>query len=271
MTCVRSSDTVSRQGGDEFVVLLSQVEHAEDAAVSARKCSRRWRCRTHRRATTLQITASIGVSIYPDDGQDAETLIKGADAAMYHAKENGRNNYQFFQADMNVRAVERQSLEGTLRGALERQRVRPALPAEGQSGDRSDYRRRGAAPLAASRSRARSSLQFVPIAEDCGLIVPIGQWVLREACRQARAWLDAGLRPVPMAVKFRRWSSGTRTFSKAFARSSEERGLDPRHLELELTESVLMQHVESTVAALQHSKPWGCSWRSMTSAPVIPA
>ena len=120
VTCVRSSDTVSRQGGDEFVVLLSQVEHSEDAAVSARKMLAALSLPHTVSQQTLQVTASIGVSIYPDDGQDGDALIKGADVAMYRAKATGGNNYQFFRSDLTVRSVERQSLEGDLLDAVER-------------------------------------------------------------------------------------------------------------------------------------------------------
>ena len=155
--CVRASDTVSRQGGDEFVVLLSEVEQSG-------------RRRYHRRRRMLQavaeahsidqhdlhVTTSIGVSVFPDDGSDAETLIKNADTAMYQAKENGRQSYQFFKPAMNVRAVERQSIEESLRRALERRGIRAALPAEGQSEDRRDYRRGSADPLDASRRAGRS-------------------------------------------------------------------------------------------------------------------
>ena len=155
--CVRGSDTVSRQGGDEFVVLLSEVD--------------RWRTRRSWRADAaavrgthtidqqdLHITASIGISIYPDDGQDAETLIKNADTAMYQAKEKGRQSYQFFKPAMNVRAVERQSIEESLRRALERQELVAALPAEDRSEHRRDHRCGSADPLESSHARPRPSV-----------------------------------------------------------------------------------------------------------------
>ncbi len=121
VACVRHSDTISRQGGDEFVLVLSFIEHAEDAALSAQKMLASLAQPHHIDRHDLHISVSIGISIYPDDGQDAETLIKSADTAMYHAKESGRNNYKFFEQDMNDRAVQRQSIEAGLRGALERQ------------------------------------------------------------------------------------------------------------------------------------------------------
>ena len=193
VACVRSSDTVSRQGGDEFVVLLSEVEQREDAAITARRMLQAVAERHSIDQHDLHVTTSIGVSVYPDDGLDAETLIKNADTAMYQAKENGRQSYQFFKPAMNVRAVERQSIEESLRRALERQEfvlhyqpkidLRTGAITGAEALIRWTHPTRGLVPPA----------QFIPVAEDCGLILPIGAWVLREACAQARAWVDAGL------------------------------------------------------------------------------
>ena len=155
--CVRSSDTVSRQGGDEFVVLLSEMEQSEDAAITARRMlALRGGSAFHQRHD-LHITTSIGVSVYPDDGMDAETLIKNADTAMYQAKENGRQSYQFFKSGMNVRAVERQSIEESLAAGAGTPGIHTPLSAEDQFEDRRHYRRRSAHPLDASDSRPRSA------------------------------------------------------------------------------------------------------------------
>ena len=191
--CVRGSDTVSRQGGDEFVVLLSEVEQAEDAAITARRMLQAVAEAHSIDQHDLHVTTSIGISVYPDDGLDAETLIKNADTAMYQAKENGRQSYQFFKPAMNVRAVERQSIEESLRRALERQEF--ALHYQPKINLRTGEIT-GAEALLRWTHPTRgpvSPAQFIPVAEDCGLILPIGHWVLREACKQARAWLDAGL------------------------------------------------------------------------------
>lgn len=254
---VRNSDTVSRPGGDEFVVLLSELEHPEDAAVCAKKMLTALTA-PHRIAQhDVHVTVSIGVSTYPEDGQDAETLVKSADTAMYQAKENGRNNYEFFRQDMNIRAVERQSLEGSLSRALERHEFvlhyQPKINLEkgaitgAEALIRWLHLDRGLIPPA----------QFVPIAEDTGLLLPIGQWVLHEACRQARAWLDAGLRPVPVAVNISAVEFRDKGFLEGVRAILKDTRLEPRYLELELTESVLMQHAESSASVLQALKTMG--------------
>ncbi len=257
VTCVRGSDTVSRQGGDEFVVLLSEVEHARDVARSAEKMLLAVAAPYSIAGKDLHITASIGISVYPDDGGDAETLIKSADTAMYHAKDKGRNNYQFFTEDMNVRAVERQFLEGNLRRALERREFvlhyQPKINLETgaitgvEALIRWRHPQRGLIPPAL----------FVPIAEDCGVIVSIGQWVLREACRQAQAWIDAGLPPLPVAVNISAVEFQSKNFLEGVRAILRETRLNPRYLELELTESVLMQNAGSTAPALIALKTLG--------------
>src|SRR5437660_4498637 len=200
LASVRSSDTVSRLGGDEFVILLSEIANPEDAATTAKKILLLLSAPHYIGGQDLHIDGSIGISVYPEDREDAETIIKSADTAMYHAKESGRNNFQFFKADMNVKAVERQSVEGSLRRALERQEFllhyQPKVNLD--TGEIT-----GVEALIRWQQPDRGLVlpsQFVPIAEDCGLIIQIGHWVLREACRQARAWQNAGLPPLPIAV-----------------------------------------------------------------------
>jgi diguanylate cyclase (GGDEF)-like protein/PAS domain S-box-containing protein len=249
--CVRISDTVSRQGGDEFIVLLSEIEKPEQAALTATRMLEAVAEPHSIDDYDLHVTTSIGVSIFPDDGLDAETLIKNADIAMYQAKENGRQSYQFFEPAMNVRAVERQSIEESLRRALQRQEF--AL----------HYQPRinlitgeiiGAEALIRWTHPTRGPLspnQFIPIAEDCGLILPIGRWVLREACRQAKAWADAGLSITTMAVNISAIEFRDENFLGSVFTILKDTGLDPRSLELELTESVLMKPAESTETTLK--------------------
>jgi diguanylate cyclase (GGDEF)-like protein/PAS domain S-box-containing protein len=248
--CARGSDMVSRQGGDEFVVLLSEIQHAEDAAIAARRMLEAV-AQTH--ATDdheLHITMSIGVSVFPEDGLDAETLIRNADTAMYQAKETGRDSYQFFTPAMNARAVERQFLEENLRRALDRNEL--ALHYQPKVGFRTGTIV-GAEALLRWTHPIRGPISpehFIPVAEDCGLIKRIGSWVLREACRQARAWTDAGMTQTTMAVNVSAIEFRDEGFLEGLFAILEETGFDPRLLELELTESVLMKHADSVASTL---------------------
>jgi diguanylate cyclase (GGDEF)-like protein/PAS domain S-box-containing protein len=255
--CVRGSDTVSRQGGDEFVVLLSEVEQSEDAAIAARRMLKAVAEAHPIDKHDLHVTTSIGVSVYPDDGLDAETLIKNADTAMYQAKENGQQSYQFFKPAMNVRAVERQSIEESLRRALERQEFalhyQPKINLRTGQITGAEALLRWAHPIRGPVSPA----QFIPVAEDCGLILPIGNWVLREACQQARVWVDAGLPLGTMAVNISAIEFRDENFLDGVLAILKDTGLDPRFLELELTESVLMKHAESTVSILKKLRARG--------------
>jgi len=255
--CVRKSDTVSRQGGDEFVILLPEVTHEQDAAVSATKIISELKKVHSIGEHHLLVTGSIGLSTYPDSGEDAETLIKNADTAMYHAKQCGHDNFQFFRADMSLRAVERQSLEGQLRYALERQEFllyyQPKVNLE--TGTIT-----GAEALVRWQHPERGLLlpwQFLTIAEDTGIIVAIGQWVLREACRQTREWLRAGLPAVPVAVNISAVEFQNEHFLEGVQAALKNACLDPVYLELELTETVLMRHADSTSNVLEQLKAIG--------------
>jgi diguanylate cyclase (GGDEF)-like protein/PAS domain S-box-containing protein len=248
--CVRGSDTVSRQGGDEFVVLLSEEEDSEDASITAKRLLRAVAEAHFIDQHDLHVTCSIGISVYPDDGLNAETLIKNADTAMYQAKENGRQTYQYFKPAMNVRAVERQSLEESLRRALERQEFvvhyQPKINLK-------TGRISGAEALLRWTHPTRGPVppgQFIPVAEDCGLILPIGTWVLRQACQQAQAWVDAGLPLGTMAVNISAMQLRNENFLEGVFDILQDTRLDPRLLELELTESVLMKHAEYTASIL---------------------
>jgi diguanylate cyclase (GGDEF)-like protein/PAS domain S-box-containing protein len=249
--CVRASDTVSRQGGDEFVVLLSQAEHPEDAATIASRLLRAVAEAHSIDQHDLHVTTSIGVSVYPDDGLDAETLIKNADTAMYQAKEHGRQSFQFFKPAMNARAVERQFIEESLRRALERREFalhyQPKINLATGAMSGAEALIRWTHPTRGDIPPAR----FIPIAEDSGLILPIGNWVLRQACAQGRAWVDAGLPPVTTAVNVSAIEFLADGFVDGLFAILNETGFDPHSLELELTESVLMKRVESTAAILQ--------------------
>jgi diguanylate cyclase (GGDEF)-like protein/PAS domain S-box-containing protein len=254
---VRSSDTISRQGGDEFVVLLSSVTHAADAAFSAQKiltvAATPHRVEEH----DMQITVSVGISIYPEDGANAETLLKNADIAMLSAKDNGRNNYQFFRPAMNEHALERQSIEGSLRHALDRGEFelhyQPKL-------DLVTGTLTGAEALIRWHQPERGIVfpqDFIPIAEQCGYIVPIGRWVLREACRQRRFWLKEHLAAIPIAINISAVELRSNNFVGHVHEILQETGLDPQYLEFELTETAFMQDPQSTIAVLRALKDMG--------------
>jgi diguanylate cyclase (GGDEF)-like protein/PAS domain S-box-containing protein len=248
--CIRAPDTVSRYAGDEFVVLLPEVRQSEDAAIAARRLLQAAAEAHSIGGHDLHVTSSIGVSIYPDDGLDAETLIKNADTAMYQAKENGHQSYQFFRPAMNVRAVERQSIEEHLRRALERQEFTLHYQPKINLGTAAIT---GVEALIRWTHPTRGSVppvQFIPVAEDSGLILPIGAWVLREACAQARAWVDAGLPFISLAVNVSAMQFQNESFLENTFEILDETGLDPRYLELELTESALMKRADLTVPVL---------------------
>ncbi len=250
VACVRQSDTISRQGGDEFVLLLPFIEHSEDAALSAQKILTALAEPHHIDRHSLHISASIGISVYPDDGQDAETLIKNADAAMYHVKENGRYNYKFFKQEMNAQAVQRQATEASLRRSLEGQEF--VLHYQPKINFHSGAIV-GVEALIRWQHPERGLLlpaEFVPVAEDCGLILPIGRWVLREACLQAQSWLRAGLPPITVAVNTSALELLDNDFLENIRATLVATGLDPHYLQLELTESVLMRDAKSANSVL---------------------
>ena len=257
LRCVRASDTVSRQGGDEFVILLSEVAHAQDAALCADKILEVVRSPHRIDQHDLHVTASVGIVTYPDDGTDADTLMKHADFAMYQAKEHGRDNRQFFKRDLNLRAVERQSLEDGLRHALERGEFmlhyQPKLNLETGAIVGVEALIRWLHP----ERGLVSPTDFIPIAEESGLIVPIGRWVLAEACRQAQAWQDIGLAPIRVGINISAVELRANDFVEFVNMILATTRLESRFLELELTETFLMQDSTSTSAVLHALKDIG--------------
>jgi diguanylate cyclase (GGDEF)-like protein/PAS domain S-box-containing protein len=254
LSCVRRSDTVSRQGGDEFVILLSEINQAQDAALSAEKMLQTLAVPYHIDQHELRVTGSIGIVVYPDDGADADMLLKNADIAMYHAKDQGRNNYQFFEPDLNVRALERQMLESGLRRAVEGHELvlhyQPKVDLESGAIV-------GAEAFVRWRHPERGLIlpgQFVPLAEVCGSIIPIGRWVLREACRQACAWQAAGLGLLKVAINVSPSELRDRNFLHCVERILDETGLDPAILEIELRETVLVQDSQHALEVLNALK-----------------
>jgi diguanylate cyclase (GGDEF)-like protein/PAS domain S-box-containing protein len=250
--CVRIPDTVSRHGGDEFIVLLPEVELAEDVALAAGRILQAISGPHVIDHHTLHISASVGVSIYPEDGQDAETLIRNADTAMYLAKEAGRSRYIFFRPEMNLRAAERQSIEKALQFALERKefalQYQPIVSLRTGAITGVEALVRWRHPKLGTLPAAR----FIRIAEDCGLASPIGNWVLREACLQARHWREAGLPPFTIAINSFAVQLHNVDFVDDLINILSETGIEPEALELELTESALMRHPDFTVPQMQN-------------------
>ena len=257
LSCVRQSDTISRQGGDEFVLVLRAIERAEDVRLTAQKILTALEQPHHIDDRDINICVSIGISIYPDDAQDVETLIKSADTAMFYAKENGRNNYKFFEQDMNIRAVEAQSIKVSLRRALERQEFvlhyQPKI-------NLCSGRIVGVEALIRWQHPEQGLLspgQFMPIADECGLIQQIDRWVLREACNQTRSWQQAGLPPITVSVNTSSQEFRTQDFLENIHETLVDTGLESRYLELELTENVLMHNIKSTFSVLNALADWG--------------
>jgi diguanylate cyclase (GGDEF)-like protein/PAS domain S-box-containing protein len=255
--CVRGSDIVSRQGGDEFIILIPDMKQPADAKLMARRLMDAVSQVHYVDAHELQISVSIGVSIYPEDALDTENMIKNADTAMYQAKENGRRNCQFFESPMRVRAVARQTIEEGLRRGLERHEFilyyQPKINLRSGRIVGAEALIRWAHPTNGLVSPA----DFIPIAEASGLILPIGAWVLREACRQVVAWKHAGLPHTKIAVNVSALEFRAERFLDGVFNILAETGLDPASLELELTESVLMQHVENVAPVLKRLRYHG--------------
>ena len=255
----RDQDTVARLGGDEFLIVLSDVKDIPDAAVAAERLMDAMTGGFVVQGHPLSVSCSLGISIFPEHGVDGETLIKNADAAMYSAKDNGRNNIQLFTDQMNAQAVERLALESSLRRALEKKEL--FLVYQPQM----DVATGKITGLEALLRWQHPELGLVPpdrfirIAENSGLIIPIGEWVLRAACSQARRWQDEGIPAVVVAVNVSAVQFRQPGFCELIKRVLEETGLAPQYLGLELTEGLLLADADVTFAVLQDLKAMGLS------------
>lgn len=257
--CMREDDTIARWGGDEFSFLLPDLGHLEEAAEVARRILDVLSQPFHLADKEFYIGASIGIALYPADDQTPEGLVRMADMAMYRAKEQGESAYQFFTAGMNAKAYERLTLENNLRKALERGELllyyQPQADLETGRISGMEALLRWQHPDLGMVSPA----QFIPLAEETGLIVPIGEWVLREACRQNKAWQDAGLPWMRVSVNFSSWQLRQRDIVQMTAAILKESGLSADFLELELTESYIMQDPEAAILTLRQLKDMGIS------------
>jgi diguanylate cyclase (GGDEF)-like protein/PAS domain S-box-containing protein len=253
----REQDTLARLDGDEFVIVVNAVKDVADAAVAADRLTKVLSTEFKVQGHLLSVSCSVGISIFPDHGSDIEALIRNADAAMYCAKDHGRNNLQFFTQDMNDRAVERLTLENGLRLALDREEL--FLEYQPQV-DLATGKIIGAEALLRWCHPELGLVppgKFIPIAENSGLIIPIGEWVLRTVCAQARQWQDDGLAPMPVAVNVSAVQFRQECFLQVIRNVLDETGLPPQYLELELTESLLLSTADVMLSELQQLKDMG--------------
>jgi diguanylate cyclase (GGDEF)-like protein len=248
--CLRESDTIARIGGDEFNTLVKHTAHAGDAARIAEKIMALFEAPFVTENREIMITASIGISIFPDDGENAEALLKNADIALYHAKEQGRNNYQFHSAAVNVRTLERMLLENNLRRMIERGELvlhyHPQFTMDTRQIVCAEALVRWRHPELGLLGPTR----FLPLAEEIGVITAIDEWVLRTACTQAMTWKHAGYRPLGVAVNLSARKFRQPNLPQVISRILEETGLAPAMLELDIAESAVMQNVDLAAARL---------------------
>jgi len=254
--CVRSTDVIGRLGGDEFAAVLASLARSEDAGLVAQKVNAALSAKFDLDGHETYISASIGIAIYPRDGGDADLLLKNADAAMYRAKEQGRNNHQFYLPEMD-KASRRLQLDARLRGALERNEflLHYQPKADLATGSISGFEAllRWQDPQQGLVSPA----QFIPILEDTGLIVPVGEWVLRTVCAQIKEWQKQGIKPRPVSVNVSARQFQQKNLDAVIARIIRDAGIDPSLIEIELTESLLMKDAEETVRVLTSLKASG--------------
>ncbi|HEX5629508.1 MAG TPA: EAL domain-containing protein [Usitatibacteraceae bacterium] len=248
--CVRAGDTIARQGGDEFIVLLDNLEDGRGASVVAQKILNSLRAAFSLGGTEQHVSGSVGIAVYPEDGRDAQTLMKNADTAMFHGKGIGKNTYQYFTAQMNIAVKRRMTLESALRRAvLQKDFVLHYQPEVNlDTGE-----------IVAVESLVRWKTEdsgtvmpgdFIPLAEETGLINEIGEWVLREACRQNKEWQARGLAPRRIAVNLSARQFADKAFLDTVVRVLEDTKLDPKWLELEITESQVMRQTEGMILLL---------------------
>ena len=255
-SCISQSDTVARFGNDEFALLLTQINGTNDVIETIGSLSQVLQFSFDLPGHEVYATASVGVSMFPIDGEDGHTLLKNAGAALYKAKKSGGANYQFYTADMHELATRRLALETSLRRAIQNEEFllhyQPRVSVDSLAITGVEALVRWQHP----QFGLVSPSEFIPLAEDTGLIVPIGEWVLRQACEQNRRWQDEGFAPVQVAVNISGRQFHDRDLSQTVIRILNESGLAPNHLELELTESSIIQNAEFAASLLTR-------WRNM--------
>jgi diguanylate cyclase (GGDEF)-like protein/PAS domain S-box-containing protein len=255
--CMREDDTIARLGGDEFTLLMPEIDKSESAAKVAQKIIEEILQPFHIGDHELYISTSIGIALYPSDGEDADTLLKNADTAMYLAKERGRNNYQFYTPALNKKTIERMTMENELRRAIERKEFvlhyQPKVNIK-------THKIIGMEALVRWQHPVRGLIppaDFIPIAEETGMIVPLGEWVLHTACAQNKAWQDAGFEPLSISVNLSGCQFQLQNLAVVIKRILKETDLAPFWLELEITESTAMQNADYTIETLHKLKEMG--------------
>ena len=249
--------TIARLGGDEFTILLREIKETKDASRVAQRIVDLFSQPFYIENRVIFISTSIGISLYPNDGKDVDTLLKNADTAMYHAKEKGRNHYQFFSEHMNIEALERFSLENSLRSTIDKEDFQLYYQPQYDS---STDKIIGVEALIRWMHPDRGMIlpdTFIPIAEESGLIIKIGNWVLKTACKQNRAWQLAGFPPIYVTVNISGMQFKQKNFAESIAQTLLDTDLEPQYLELELTESILMEPTDTTFDTLNELKATG--------------
>jgi diguanylate cyclase (GGDEF)-like protein len=253
----REQDTVIRLGGDEFLVVLGSIQDATDAAVAAERILKALAAEFRIQNRSLRVTCSLGISVFPEDGADVETLLMASDLGLYSAKDSGRNNWKFFIPDMNAEAMERLTLENDLHRAIDREQLfieyQPQVDLVTGKIVGSEALLRWRHPV----MKLIPPSKFIPVAENCGEILRIGEWVLRTACEQNMKWQSQGLKPRPIAVNVSAVQFRQSSFAETVVTVLRETGLAPEYLELELTESLLLSNADVVMAVLMGLKQTG--------------
>ncbi len=255
--CVRETDTVARLGGDEFTVILPDLHNTHNTELVGRKMLQCLAEPFVIDGAEMLVTGSLGITVFPDDGEDAETLLKNADTAMYKSKEDGRNTFRFFTAKMNAKALEYLELENALRYAIEREEFilhyQPIIDLKTGRVTSAEALLRWDNPECGLVAPGK----FIPVAEDTGLIVPIGEWVFRTACDQMQVWRDIGLSSLHVSVNLSARQSRDIAFKEMIHRILKETGADPKNITLEITESLFMEEDHRALAILSEFRTMG--------------